>query len=144
MMRQRSTIEVFEDHLALAQEGELEADLIRNVATDIVLLTTYGVFRGYEGVRKAAALLDEQIGRTKYTYRTRLVHGDHAFLEWSAHSEVASIEDGADSYLIRDGRIQSMTIHYTVRARPSRRRMVPVSFIPSRYLTASGRRWSGS
>jgi hypothetical protein len=143
-MRQRSTVEVFEDHLALAQEGELEADLIRNVASDIVLLTSYGIFRGYEGVRRAAALLEEQIGRTTYIYRNRLIHGDHAFLEWSAHSELASIEDGADSYLIRDGRIQSMTIHYTVRARPSRRRKVPVTFLPARYLTASGRRVSGS
>jgi hypothetical protein len=143
-MRERSTVEVFEDHLALAQEGELEADLIRNAATDIVLLTSYGIFRGYEGVRKAAALLREQIGRTTYCYRNRMVHGDHAFLEWSAHSDTASIEDGADSYLIRDGRIQSMTIHYTVRTRPTRRRTVPVSFIPSRYLTAPGRRWSGS
>jgi hypothetical protein len=81
---------VFEDHLTLAQEGDLDADLIRNVDTDIVLLTSYGIFRGYEGVRKAAA------------------------------------DD------------------YTVRTRPSRRRAVPVSFIPSRYLTAPGRRWSGS
>jgi hypothetical protein len=143
-MRQRSTVEVFEDHIALAQEGDLEADLIRNVATDIVLLTSYGIFRGYEGVRKAAALLEQQIGRTKYFYRNRMVHGEHAFLEWGARSELAAIEDGADSYLIRDGRIQSMTIHYTVRARGSRRRSAPFAVSPSRYLTASGRRVSGS
>ncbi len=143
-MRERSTVEVFEDHLALAQEGELEADLIRNVATDIVLLTTYGVFRGYDGVRKAAALLEEQVGRTTYTYRSRLCHGEHAFLEWSAESDLGSIDDGADSYLIRDGRIQSMTIHYTVRARPRRRRRVWAPFVHGRYLSAPGPRWSRS
>ncbi|MEZ0334228.1 MAG: nuclear transport factor 2 family protein [Gemmatimonadales bacterium] len=141
-MRQRSTVEVFEDHLALAQEGELEADLIRNVATDIVLLTTYGVFRGYDWVRQAAALLERQIGRTTYTYRNRQCHGNHAFLEWSAETELGTIDDGADSYLIRDGRIQSMTIHYTVRARPRRRRPVSAPLIQARYLSASGPKWS--
>jgi hypothetical protein len=37
-----------------------------------------------------------------------------AFLEWSATSEQARVEDGADSFLIRHGRILMMTIHYTV------------------------------
>jgi SnoaL-like domain len=113
-MDERSTNEVFEDHLALAQSGDVEKDLARNFAPDCVLLTTYGIFRGHEGVRAAARLLDEQIGRTQYTYRTRLCHGEIAFLEWTADTDRASIADGADSYWIRAGRIRVMTIHYTV------------------------------
>jgi hypothetical protein len=114
-MSDRSTDEVFQDHLELAQQGNVEGDIARNFAPDCVLLTSYGVFRGHAGVRAAAALLDEQIGRTRYTYRTRLSHGEVAFLEWSAETERAIVDDGADSYWIRDGRIQVMTIHYTVR-----------------------------
>jgi hypothetical protein len=117
VVTERSTEEVLEDHLALAQQGEVERDLARNLAPDCVLLTSYGVFRGHAGVRAAAALLDEQIGRTPYVYRTRLWHGELAFLEWTAESERAWIDDGADSYWIRDGRIQVMTIHYTVHRR---------------------------
>jgi hypothetical protein len=39
-MDERSTEHVFEDHLALAQRGDVEADLARNFAPDCVLLTT--------------------------------------------------------------------------------------------------------
>jgi hypothetical protein len=113
----RTTAEVFEDHPSLAQAGDVETDIARNVAPDIVPLTSYGVFPGLEGVRDAAALLDRQIGRTKYTCRTRLWHGELAFLEWSAVGEHFRVDDGADSHWIRDGRIQAMTIHYTVEPR---------------------------
>ena len=111
----RTTREVFEDHLDLAQKGDLDTDLKRNFAEDCVLLTGYGVFRGHQGVREAADLLDNQLGKVQYTYNNRLWHEEVAFLEWSAESERASIEDGADSFWVRDGLVRVMTIHYTVR-----------------------------
>jgi hypothetical protein len=117
VMPERSTEEVLQDHLALAQKADIEGDIARNFSPDCVLLTSYGVFRGHSGVRAAAALLDEQIGRTQYVYGTQLWHGELAFLEWAASTERAWIDDGADSYLIRDGRVQVMTIHYTVHRR---------------------------
>jgi hypothetical protein len=33
---------------------------------------------------------------------------------WTATSSAGSVEDGLDSYVIRDGRIQAQTIHYTL------------------------------
>jgi hypothetical protein len=50
----RSTREVFEDHLRLAEENDLEGDLERNVAEDVVMLTGRGVFRGHAGVCELA------------------------------------------------------------------------------------------
>lgn len=94
----------------------METDISRNFADDCVLMTTYGVFRGLDGVRDAARLLDEQIGRTRYEYLTRMCHGELAFLEWTACTARARIDDGADSYWVQDGRIRAMTIHYTVRS----------------------------
>ncbi len=117
-MQIRSTQEVFEDHLDLAQKGDVKTDLRRNFSEDCVLLTGYGVFSGLDGARKAADLLDEQIGKTRYEYRTRLWHGELAFLEWTADTDRARIDDGADSYWIKDGRIRVMTIHYTVQEKP--------------------------
>lgn len=113
----RSTAEVFNHHLSLAQAEDLETDLARNLAPDIVLLTSYGTFRGHGGVRAAASLLHEQLGGTGYHYRNRLWEGEVAFLEWSAATPTAWIEDGADSFWIRDGLIRVMTIHYTVHKR---------------------------
>jgi hypothetical protein len=104
--KNRTTKEVFLDHLELAQQGDIETDLRRNFANDCELLTTYGVFKGHEGARAAAKLLEKQIGRTTYEYKTKMWHNEIAFLEWSAQSERGQIDDGADSFLIREGRIK--------------------------------------
>ena len=114
-MATRSTAEVVDDHLALAQQGDVETDIARNFAPDCVLMTTYGVFRGHGGIRDAASLLQQQIGQTRYEYRARLCHRELGFLEWAASSDRARIDDGADSYWVHDGLIRAMTIHYTVR-----------------------------
>lgn len=116
-MRNRAARDVFLDHLECAQRGDIAADIERNFSATCTLLTSYGVFRGHDGVRKAAALLDQQIGRTKYEYRTQMTDGEVAFLEWTAESSSARIDDGSDSYLIRNGRIEAMTIHYTVQSK---------------------------
>lgn len=111
---QRSPREVLDDHLALAAGGDWTTDLERNVADDIVVLTAFGVFKGRGQVRVLADLLDAQLPGSTFEYTTVLVHGDVAFLEWTADGPTARVRDGADSYVIRDGRIVAQTIHYTV------------------------------
>jgi len=88
-MNVRSTNEVFENQVALAQSGDLETDLARNLASDCVLLSSDGVFGGRDGARAAARLLDEQVGRTRYCHKARLCHGELAFLEWGASRRIA-------------------------------------------------------
>src|SRR5437016_10554376 len=112
---QRSTRKVFDDHLRHRRKREVEVDLSRNFAEDVVLLTSFGLFRGHEGVRRSAQLLHEQLPCARYQYRTKLVDGEMAFLEWTARCPTARVEDGADSFLIRKGRIVAQTIHYTIR-----------------------------
>jgi hypothetical protein len=111
----RSAEEVLEDHLREAKEGSVEADLRKNFSEDLVVLTGRGAFRGHEGMRKLDRILQEELPKGNITYRTKLVVGEMAFLEWTAESEQAVVEDGADSYCIRDGRIVAQTIHYTVK-----------------------------
>lgn len=110
----RTTEDVFNDHLDRADRGDVRGDIESNFAPDCVLMTTYGRFEGHEGVRAAADLLDRQIPGARYVYTRRVVHDDIAFLEWRAEGPGNRIEDGADTFLIRDGRIEVMTIHYTV------------------------------
>ncbi|HET7370026.1 MAG TPA: nuclear transport factor 2 family protein [Gammaproteobacteria bacterium] len=113
-MAERTTKDVLQDHLALAQQGDVDTDIARNFAPNCVLMTTYGTFHGHAGVREAADLLTHQMGPGGYTYIQQCCHEELAFLEWSADTERASIPDGADSYWIKDGRIRVMTIHYSV------------------------------
>jgi hypothetical protein len=115
MEAQRSAREVLDDHLRLAAEGDVETDLARNFADGVVLLTTYGVYRGKEGVRQKAKLLADQMPNGRWSYVNVAAEGELGFLEWTAEADNgARVEDGADSYLIRDGRIHAMSIHYTV------------------------------
>jgi hypothetical protein len=110
----RSTREVYEDHLRLAQDGDIEADLARNVSEDFVALTGRGVFRGHSGVRELARQLMAEIPSGRWTYTTELFDGPMAFLEWTVDEGPFRIRDGADSYLIEGGKIRMQTIHYTV------------------------------
>ena len=115
MATPRTAREVLDDHLQLALSWDFETDLQRNFADDVVLLTGYGLYRGWDGVRQKARLLAEQLPNGRWTYRTVMCEGEMGFLEWTATADNgARVEDGADSYLIRDGRIRAMTIHYTV------------------------------
>ena len=113
-LSKRSADEVFEEHLKLAQEGKIDEELKRNNAEDIVLLTNYGTFQGHEGVKKAAKLLEEQLPNGTYDYKLKLCHGKMCFLHWTGDSEESYILDGADSYLIEDGKIKVQTIFYTI------------------------------
>jgi hypothetical protein len=110
---------VFADHLRLRRAGQWEEDLERNYADDVVMLTPDGVYRGKEGVRRCAGALLKALPCLKYQYRVRRVAGEVAFLEWSAWCEVARVDDGVDSFVIRGGRIVAQTVHYTVRPRVS-------------------------
>jgi hypothetical protein len=113
----RTTAEVFTDHLDRADRGDLRGDIEANFAPDCVLMTSYGRFEGRDGVRAAADLLERQVPGAVYEYTQRSVHEDIAFLEWRAVGRDSVVQDGADSFLIRDGRIRVMTIHYTVEPR---------------------------
>jgi hypothetical protein len=110
----RSVEEVLDDHLRESKEGSLDDDLRRNFSENLVILTERGVFRGHEGMRELNRRLQEELPKAQLTYRTKLVAGEMAFLQWTAESESAVVEDGVDSYCIRDGQIIGQTIHYTV------------------------------
>jgi hypothetical protein len=111
---ERPTKEVLEDHWALADAGNLEEDLARNYAPDVIFLTGFGTFQGHDGARTLFRRLNGLLPEARFTYRTRLVEGDVGFLEWTGQGKNAVVPDGVDSYLVRRGRIVIQTIHYTL------------------------------
>jgi hypothetical protein len=113
-LSQRTTQEVLDDHLRLAAELDLDGDIERNIAEDIEILTGRGIFHGHDGVRQLARELMEEVPSEEWVYRNVLVAGRMAFLEWTVESGDFRIPDGADSYLVEDGKIVAQTIHYTL------------------------------
>jgi hypothetical protein len=108
----RSTEEVFEDHLRCRSAGTLEEDLQRNYAEDVVLLCERGALRGRDQVRCSAERLRAQVPDGKYEYLTRHCTGEYAFLRWRARSDASLIDNGADSYVIHEGRIIMQSVSY--------------------------------
>lgn len=109
----RTTTEVLHDHLARRLAGDVDGDIAENYADDVVMLTGSGIYRGLEGVHQCAEELDRLVGDGRFRYEQTLVCEEYAFLEWAVEGENAQVTDGADSFVIRDGRIVMQTVHYT-------------------------------
>jgi hypothetical protein len=114
-MDTRSTRAVLESHLELRRGHDLETDLGRNYAPDVVVLSAEGVNHGHDALRMTAAILDHYAGDDEYDYHDLLVDDGYGMLLWSARRSDLQIHDGADSYVVRDGLIRMQTIHYSVR-----------------------------
>ncbi len=108
----RTTSDIFHDHLALRARGDLETDLDRNYSDDIVLMCEYGTMRGKDAMRASARKLALQLPEAEFEFPTAEVSGQYAFLVWKARSDRFEVEHGADSFVIRDGRIVAQTIFY--------------------------------
>ncbi|HEX6423557.1 MAG TPA: YetF domain-containing protein [Acidimicrobiales bacterium] len=113
--RGRSTEDVVSDHLRSRLAGDLEGDLARNYHPGVVLLSAEGVHRGHDGVRTLAGILRSHVPAGGYDYGEILCEGDVGLLQWTAGGDEAEVHDGADSYVVRDGRIVAQTIHYSTR-----------------------------
>lgn len=104
----------FEDHLRRAlEDAPLGGDIDSKFADDCMLVTSFGTFHGRDGVWVAAQLLDQALPNARYRYEECVRHGGLCFLGWCADADGASVDDGTDSFLIEDGKIKIMTIHYT-------------------------------
>jgi uncharacterized protein YgfB (UPF0149 family) len=114
MGKERTAQEVLDDHLNTSLSGDVDDDVERNYAHDVTIVSNWGIEGGHAGVRRMAQLLQSQLPDCSFAYKMRLVEGELGMLEWSATSAAGSVDDGVDSYVIRDGRIQAQTIHYTL------------------------------
>jgi hypothetical protein len=110
----RSTEDVLEDHLSCRQSGDIDGDLARNYADEVVILTSRGAFHGRADVHRLNKLLRDTVPQSRYEFPIKLVKGAYAFIEWRARQPGKSIEDGADSFVIENGKIRLQTIHYNV------------------------------
>jgi hypothetical protein len=88
----RSTSDVIEDHLERRCDGDREEDLRRNADRDVVIPTSTSVNRAV------------------------VVCGEVGYLEWTAQTRQAQIQDGADGFAMRERPIVAQTIHYIARS----------------------------
>jgi hypothetical protein len=109
----RTTTEVIQDHLMKRLNGDLEEDIAENFAEDVIILSSFGTFHGHQGVEDSAKVLMRRLGKGTYAYNHTQIEGAYAFLEWTGEAGTQVVCDGADSFIVRDGKIVMQTIHYT-------------------------------
>jgi SnoaL-like domain len=112
-MAERSTKEVFEDHLRLRKQDDPETDIERNYAEDVVVMSNFGIFHGRDGVRHSEQLLHQQLPSGRhYSYVYCLTDQDIAYERWDGESGSTKVRNGIDFFLIRNGLIKLQLIYY--------------------------------
>lgn len=111
----RTTTQVLHDHLMRRLSGDVAGDIEANYDPGVVMLTGSGIYHGHEGVADCADELARLVGKGTFRYDETLVCEQFGYLEWSAEGDAAHVVDGADSFVVRDGRIIMQTVHYTPR-----------------------------
>jgi hypothetical protein len=102
----RSRREVLDDHLRLVSLGDFETDFSRNYHPDVLLLTSFGTYRGRDGLRELTDVLLRQAFDPRFDYHDLQADGQVGYLRWSGRGAAGTaLIDGADSYVVRDGRI---------------------------------------
>src|SRR5262245_40753726 len=78
-------------------------------------MSAEGIDRGHDGVRRVAEVLHRYIGPGDWRCDNMLAEGEVALVQWSGTTNRLAIHDGADTFVVREGRIVTQTIHYSSR-----------------------------
>ncbi|AFM20537.1 SnoaL-like polyketide cyclase (plasmid) [Mycolicibacterium chubuense NBB4] len=113
----RTPQEVFTHHARALAAGDLD-EILADYADDAVVISPGGTLRGKEGIRTAFAQLLGDIPEADWELITQIFEGDVLFLEWAAESTKTRVDDGIDTFVIRDGLIRAQTVRYTVHTKP--------------------------
>lgn len=125
----RTTEEVINDHLACRQAGNLEADIAHNYSDDVTILTMEGTYHGAAGVRANAAELRGYFGPAEFSFPVIRSADRFAYIEWRTHTPDRNTTDGADSFVVENGKIVCQTIRYTVSRNREARQAVASGYI---------------
>ena len=110
----RTPQEVFAHHGQALAAGDLD-EIVADYADDSVVITSGGVARGKDGIRKVFVKLLGDLPNAVWDLKTQIFDGDVLFLEWAADSAVNRVDDGVDTFVFRDGMIWAQTVRYTKR-----------------------------
>jgi hypothetical protein len=72
------------------------------------------VLRGKDGIRQAFTRLLSELPQATWDLKTT-IYDDVMLLEWAAEGDSNRVEDGIDTFVIRDGLIRVQTVRYTLR-----------------------------
>jgi ketosteroid isomerase-like protein len=109
----RSTEQVFEDHKNAILNSDFPK-LMADYADSAVLMTMDGTFVGKDAIQGFFQNLFASQPNARVDFRRTVAEGDTLLLEWSAESDVATMPQGVDTFVIQDDKIRRQTMWFTV------------------------------
>lgn len=109
----RTTQEVFDHHVQALIARNLD-EVVADYAENAFIITPEGVTRGRPAIRGLFANLLEALPNAQFAAKTLIIEGEVLFLEWTADSARNKVNDGVDTFLIRNGQIQAQTVKFTL------------------------------
>ena len=110
-LSQRTPQQVFEHHVQALGAEDVDGILLDYTDTARVI-TPSGIAQGKEAIRQVFNDLIATVPKAKWSVETTF-SGNILFLEWTASSAPASIADGVDTFIFKDGMIEVQTIRFT-------------------------------
>jgi hypothetical protein len=104
--------ETFAQH-ARALRSERLDDLVTTFHDDATLIAHNKVYRGLDGVRQVFMRFLSDLPQAQWEV-DRIWADEVLYVEWKARSAAGHVDDGIDTLIFRDGKIQVQTIHYTL------------------------------
>jgi ketosteroid isomerase-like protein len=112
----RTPDEVVQHHFKALGDGDLE-EIMTDYAADAVLITKAGTVAGTDAIRGAFGQLLTTMPNIAWTTSAQVSAGDTVLLEWTADAGAVAVEDGVDTFVVRDGLIRSQTARSTWQSR---------------------------
>jgi ketosteroid isomerase-like protein len=109
----RTPEEIFAHHAQALGGGDLEG-IVADYADDAVFISPAGSKYGKDGIRAAFTQLLADVPEAAWELKTQIYEGDVLFLEWAAVAAATRVDDGIDTFVVRDGQIQVQTVRYTL------------------------------
>jgi hypothetical protein len=115
-MAERTPREVFAHHAEALGAEDIDG-IVSDYTEDALFITPAGVRRGRSGVREGFEQLLGDLPGASWKLPTQIYEDDVLLLEWQATSEHATVDDGIDTFVFRDGLIRVQTVRYTLQRR---------------------------
>ena len=109
----RSTKQVFDDHMAAIESGDI-SKVMADYAEDAILIMPDGAIVGKQAIQAGFEGMLQGFPHIKFT-GTDVVEGDTLLTVWSAECDTATMPQGVDTFVIREGMIQRQTAWFVVR-----------------------------
>ena len=111
-LSKRTPEETFGHHAQTLMAEDLDGILADYTDTSIVV-SPAGVMRGKSAIRSFFSDLLTALPQASWDVKTTYVE-DILFLEWTADSKAASVSDGVDTFIFKDGMIHIQTVRATI------------------------------